>query len=448
MIATEDIIAAPATAPGRGAVAVVRASGPGLDSLHLPLTGRPLRPRHAHYVTFYDAEGNGIDSGLALYFPGPNSYTGEDILELHCHGNPVVVEMLLRRLFELGARPAQPGEYSRRAFLNGKLDLAQAEAVAALIESRSEQAVRAAQRSLQGQFSHQVKALVEGLIRLRAQIEATLDFGDEDIDFLSDAVLQQRLQALLEQLQTLQHQAGHGRLLREGMTVVIAGPPNAGKSSLLNCLAQREAAIVTDIAGTTRDLLHEHILIDGIPLHVIDTAGLRPGGDAIEQEGMRRAQHAMGQCDRILWVQDGTRSSLPVTLPTSLPTAVEVTLVYNKVDLTGEPPGLQATESTPIIRLSAKTGAGIDLLRDHLKSCMGGEGEVEDTLAARRRHLDALDRAQDAMVAARRELAHNQAPELVAENLRLAQQALAEITGEFTSDDLLGRIFSEFCIGK
>ncbi len=447
MIPGQDIIAAPATPPGRGAVAMVRISGPDLVSLAKSLTHRQLQPRQAHFVAFIDESGKPIDQGLALYFPAPASFTGEDVLELHCHGSPVVVEMLLKRVFQLGARPAQPGEFSRRAFLNGKLDLAQAEAIAALIESTSQQAVRAAGRSLEGEFSRRIKALVEELTLLRVQVEAAIDFSDEDIDFIAEGDVIPRLVNLLEQLQAIQLSARQGHLLQEGMTVVIAGKPNAGKSSLLNRLAQRDAAIVTHLPGTTRDLLHETIQLDGMPLHVIDTAGIRQGGDVIEQEGMRRAQEAMQKADRILLVEDATVSGqgeAGVPLPPGIP----ITRIKNKIDLIRQAPGMEEREGETIIRLSAKTGAGVSNLREHLKASMGFEAEAEDTLAARRRHLEALQGARDWIDQAREELTSAQAPELVAENLRLAQLALGEITGEVTTEDLLGRIFSEFCIGK
>ncbi len=441
---SDDIIAAPATPPGRGAVAVVRASGPDLTGLARRLTGRDLRPRHAHYVTFRDDQGEVIDRGLALFFPAPRSYTGEDLLELHCHGSPAVVEALLQRLFQLGARPAGPGEFTRRAFLNGKLDLAQAEAVAALIESSSAQAVRAAQRSLEGEFSRQVHALTEALTRLRVQVEAAIDFSDEDIDLIGEGAVVAGLEQVLGDLAGLRRRAHQGRLLEEGMTVVIAGPPNAGKSSLLNALARREAAIVTAIAGTTRDVLRERILIDGMPLHVLDTAGLRASDDPVEREGIRRARQALAQADRILLVSDIRAPEAAEALLRDLPQNVPVTRIVNKIDLTGQSP--RQEEDT--IYLSARTGAGVDLLRCHLKTCMGFEAEAEDALAARHRHLEALDRAAAYLRQALAELEAGQMLDLAAENLRLAQNALGEITGEVTADDLLGRIFAEFCIGK
>ncbi|GAB6067084.1 tRNA uridine-5-carboxymethylaminomethyl(34) synthesis GTPase MnmE [Methylothermus subterraneus] len=445
-VSSDHIIAAPATPPGRGAVAVVRVSGPDLKSLALELTGKPnLKPRHAHYVAFLAEDGSAIDRGLALYFPAPRSYTGEDMLELHCHGSPVVVEMLLKRLFQLGARPAQPGEFSRRAFLNGKLDLAQAEAVAALIESASEAAARAALRSLEGVFSKQVHRLMEALTQIRVYVEASIDFSDQDLDLLGQGEVAERLRNWLEDLKDLTSRARQGRLLREGMRVVIAGPPNVGKSSLLNRLAEREAAIVTEIPGTTRDLVAEYLNLDGFVLYLIDTAGLRNSEDPIEREGMRRARQAMESADRILLVLDSRDPSEGESLLAELPTGIPVTRIYNKIDLSGLPPAVTETPSAAVY-LSAQTGAGVELLKQHLKRSAGFEAEAEDALAARRRHLYALERAEDFCLKGYEELQGR--AELLAENLRLAQQALAEITGEVTCEDLLGRIFSEFCIGK
>jgi len=449
LIPTDELIAALATPPGRGAVAMVRVSGAGLQALIPALTGREkLIPRHAHLLPFLDGDQQPIDRGLILFFPGPASYTGEDMLELFCHGSPVIVEMLLQRLFQLGARPALPGEFSQRAFLNGKLDLTQAEAVASLIEGASEQAVRAAQRSLEGAFSQRVHGLVEAITRLRVHVEAAIDFADEEIDMLALADIRAMLERILSALRQLQASARQGRLLEEGVTVVIAGPPNAGKSSLLNALAEQDSAIVSDIAGTTRDVLRERVLIDGMPLHVIDTAGLREGGDPIEREGMRRAREAMHKADRILLVLDSSQPMGAGEALASLPASLPVTRIHNKIDLTGEPPRLEESAEGPVIHLSARTGAGLDFLRAHLKQIMGFDAEAEDVLSARRRHLDALTRAYDYLELSHGELVDGQVLELAAENLRLAQQTLGEITGEVTSDDLLGRIFSEFCIGK
>ena len=445
----EDTIAAIATPPGRGGVGVIRVSGGRVADIVAAMLGKPaLRPRRAYFLTFLDADGAALDSGLALYFPAPHSFTGEDVLELHGHGSPVALDLLLRRVLSLGARLARPGEFSERAFLNGKIDLAQAEAIADLIASGTEQAARSAQRSLQGEFSQLVDALVEELIQLRLYVEAAIDFTDEDIDFLAAGAILQKLTGLAGRLREIQYTAGQGRVLRDGLTVVIAGRPNAGKSSLLNCLAGREAAIVTDIAGTTRDLLRETIQIDGMPLHIVDTAGLREGADAVEREGIRRAREAIGQADLVLlmmddrWPEDGEagRAGLPENLP--------VVRVRNKIDLTGRAAGLSEDAGGPSIGLSVKTGAGLDALRRHLQQCAGYDSGAGGVFSARRRHLDALARADQAVACGLRQLQGGGAAELLAEDLRAAQLALSEITGAFSSDDLLGRIFGSFCIGK
>lgn len=444
-----DTIAAVATPPGRGGVGIIRLSGPAVLGLAHTLLGSLPPPRYARFQRFYDAENRIIDEGLALYFPAPHSFTGENVLELHGHGGPVVLDLLLARVLELGARPARPGEFSERAFLNNKLDLAQAEAIADLIASDTAEAARAALGSLQGEFSRRVQALVEGLIELRMYVEAAIDFPDEDIDFLADPHIGARLAELTDQLKNLRIAAGQGQLLRDGMRVVIAGRPNAGKSSLLNQLAGRETAIVTDIPGTTRDVLREHISIDGMPLHVIDTAGLRDSPDVVEQEGIRRAWLEIASADRILLMLDD-RSGITDeerTLRAQLPAATPVTVIRNKIDLSGRAPGLGEGEFGEEVALSARSGVGLDALRDHLKACMGYRGSGEGIFMARRRHLDALDRAGEHLRQAQVQL-DSAAGELVAEELRLAQQALGEITGEFTSEDLLSRIFASFCIGK
>ncbi len=391
-----------------------------------------------------------LDGGIALYFPAPASFTGEDVLELQGHGGAVVLDMLLERIVQLGARLAEPGEFSRRAFLNDKIDLTQAEAIADLIDSGSTQAARAALRSLQGEFSAEVHALTEAVTEARMHVEAAIDFPEEEIDFLADTALRERVDGVVDMCAEIIAGARQGALLREGMTVVIAGRPNAGKSSLLNRLAGYDAAIVTGIPGTTRDVLRERIHIDGMPLHIADTAGLRDEADLVEAEGIRRAHIEMTRADRILYVIDSTRAvdDEQIRLETaSLPAAVPVTWVFNKVDLARGEPRLQ--ESQPIrIHVSAATGAGFDLLREHLKACVGYQSSEAGTISARRRHLDALNRAQQHLQEAQRQLTERRAGELMAEELRLAQQALGEITGEFSSDDLLGRIFSSFCIGK
>jgi len=446
----QDTIAAIATPPGRGGVGIVRLSGPEVAAIAKTLLGSVPSPRIACLRRFRDRIGRVIDEGLVLYFPSPHSFTGEDVLELQGHGGPVVMDLLLARTLELGPRLARPGEFSERAFLNNKLDLAQAEAIADLIESSTAEAARAAMGSLQGEFSIQVQGLVEGLIELRLYVESAIDFPEEEIDFLSDGRIAEGLQALTDRLAALRASASQGRLLRDGMTVVIAGRPNAGKSSLLNRLARREAAIVTEIPGTTRDVLREHISLDGMPLHVIDTAGLRDSDEPVEREGIRRAWNEIQAADRILLVVDDCQGITPEdrVLRSQLPTATEVTVVCNKVDLTGKLPVVREGEWGTEVLLSAKSGEGLELLRDHLKACMGYRGSGEGGFMARRRHLDALERAGEALEHACYQLATVRAGELVAEELRQAQQALSEITGEFTSDDLLGRIFSTFCIGK
>lgn len=442
-----DTIVAIATPPGRGGVGVIRISGEATPIIMKAVLGRAIPPRYAHFGSFLDSASQIIDQGLALYFPAPHSFTGESVLELHAHGSPVVLDMLMCRLQELGARPARPGEFSERAFLNDKIDLAQAEAIADLIESTTEQAARSAQRSLQGEFSGQIQDLVEALIQLRLYVEASIDFTDEEIDFLGDGQIAGQLQALTHRLQGIRRVARQGCLLREGMTVVIAGRPNAGKSSLLNRLAGRDTAIVTEIAGTTRDTLREYIQIDGMPLHIVDTAGLRESDDPVEREGIRRARAEIDKADRVLLLVDDSQPEEADGLRASLPPGIPVTRIRNKIDLTSARAGMEETPDGMCLSLSAKTGLGMDKLQEHLKTCMGYEGEPEGVFIARRRHLEALDRADQALINAHFQLKDG-APELLAEDLRLAQASLSEITGEFTSDDLLGRIFSSFCIGK
>jgi tRNA modification GTPase len=450
-----ETIAAVATAQGRGGVGIVRVSGPLAGQLAQAICQRQLQPRYAHYGPFFADAQQVLDEGLALYFPGPNSFTGEDVLELQGHGGPVVLDLLLRRCVQLGARLARPGEFSERAFLNDKLDLAQAEAIADLIEASSEQAARNALRSLQGEFSRRVHGLTERLISLRIYVEAAIDFPEEEIDFLADGHVLNLLDGVRTDLDGVLREAGQGALLRDGMTVVIAGRPNAGKSSLLNALAGREAAIVTEIAGTTRDVLREHIHIDGMPLHVVDTAGLRATEDQVERIGVERALKAIGEADRILLVVDATAPEAddPFALwPEFLdqrPDPAKVTLIRNKADLSGEAIALEACNDGHItISLSARSSEGLDLLREHLKACMGYEQTAESSFSARRRHLEALRQAATHLEHGHAQLTLAGAGELLAEDLRMAQQALGEITGAFSSDDLLGRIFSSFCIGK
>lgn len=443
-------IAAIATPPGRGGIGVVRVSGPNVRVIAQTLLGSVPRPRVATLRSFLAADGEAIDNGLALFFPAPASFTGEDVLELHAHGGPTVLDMLLARVLELGAHLAQPGEFSQRAFLNDKLDLAQAEAIADLIDSASVEAARAALRSMRGEFSQAVRSLTEAVIETRMHVEAAIDFPEEEIDFLADETLKARLEHARQMCTQIMSSARQGALLREGMTVVIAGKPNAGKSSLLNRLAGYNAAIVTDIPGTTRDILRERIHIDGMPLHVLDTAGLREQADVVEAEGIRRAREAMHQADRILYIVDASVDPDSDAIERELkelPSEVPVTIVLNKIDLT-QAPSRYEQSVPPRLHVSAASGQGIDLLREHLKECVGYLGAGAGTLSARRRHLDALARASRHLAEAMRQLTEHRAGELMAEELRQAQQSLGEITGEFTSDDLLGRIFASFCIGK
>lgn len=450
-----DTIVAQATPPGRGGVGIIRVSGPKALAVAQAVTGRELPVRRAEYLPFKDTDGNAIDQGIALYFKAPNSFTGEDVLELQGHGGPVIMDMLIKRILELdGVRTARPGEFSERAFLNDKLDLAQAEAIADLIDASSEQAAKSALQSLQGAFSTKVNSLVEALIHLRIYVEAAIDFPDEEIDFLSDGKVAGELDEIITSLDDVRKAANQGAIMREGMKVVIAGRPNAGKSSLLNTLSGKESAIVTDIAGTTRDVLREHIHIDGMPLHIIDTAGLRDASDEVERIGIERAWDEIKQADRVLFMVDGTTTS--ATSPEEiwpefidrLPENIGMTVIRNKAEMTGEPLGICHASQPTLIRLSAKTGEGVDALREHLKACMGFSGATEGGFMARRRHLEALDAAARHLDIGKEQLEGYMAGEILAEELRIAQQHLSEITGEFSSDDLLGRIFSSFCIGK
>ncbi|MFZ2311453.1 MAG: tRNA uridine-5-carboxymethylaminomethyl(34) synthesis GTPase MnmE [Methylobacter sp.] len=442
-----DTIAAIATPPGNGGVGIIRISGALVSEIAKHLLNKPLLPRQALYSSFTDDDNSVIDSGITLYFPAPASYTGEDVLELQGHGGSVVLDMLLRRVLSLGARLANPGEFTERAFLNNKLDLAQAEAVADLIESSTEQSVRSAQKSMQGVFSQQINELVAELTELRIYVEAAIDFVDEEIDFLTDGVVENRILRLLNRIEEIQKTAQQGRLLRDGMTVVLAGKPNAGKSSLLNALAGHEAAIVTDIAGTTRDVLKERIQLDGMPLHIIDTAGLRESDNAIEQEGIRRAHEEIQKADKILLLIDAREPEVESILKT-LPPDINVTKIYNKIDLLDIEPEIKQTEHSTKIYLSIKTGNGMELLKQHLKQSVGFNEATDNVFIARRRHIEALRKGHEFVESALNQLQGSQAGELVAEDLRQAQNSLAEITGKFTSDDLLGKIFSSFCIGK
>ncbi|HEY3859890.1 MAG TPA: tRNA uridine-5-carboxymethylaminomethyl(34) synthesis GTPase MnmE [Gammaproteobacteria bacterium] len=448
-MSSPDTIAAIATPPGRGGIGILRISGPAAAQIGEALTGRLPKPRQASLTEFRDQEGRALDTGLVLFFPGPDSFTGEDVLELQGHGGAVVQDMLLKRVLELGARLARPGEFSERAFLNDKLDLAQAEAIADLIDSGSEQAARAALRSLSGEFSRKVTQLVEDITVLRAYVEAAIDFPDEEVDFLTEGDVAGRLDLIRDSFEALVAAAKQGSLMREGFTVVIAGRPNAGKSSLLNQLAGHDTAIVTDIPGTTRDLLRERIDLDGLPLHLTDTAGLRESGDAVEQEGVRRAWGEMEKADRVLLVVDATQglTAEDQGIIESMPRAIPVTVIYNKIDLTGQRPAEDELDGVVSVWVSAQYGLGLDLLRAHLKRMAGYQQAGTDGFTARRRHLDAMRRAREHLEEAT-EHVQAKAGELLAEELRLAQLCLSEITGEFTSDDLLGKIFSSFCIGK
>jgi len=439
---TASAIAAIATAPGRGGVGVVRVSGPDVTPFAMGLLGRLPAPRHATYAPFKASDGTMLDEGVALYFEAPHSFTGENVLELQGHGGPVVLGLILERCIELGARLAEPGEFTRRAYLNGKLDLAQAEAVADLIDAASSEAARSAVRSLSGAFSARIAELVEALTRLRMLVEATLDFPEEEIDFLRDADAFGRLDAIDGRLAAVRAQARQGALLREGLTVVLIGQPNVGKSSLLNQLAGFEAAIVTEIAGTTRDTVREAIQIDGVPLHIIDTAGLRDTQDPVERLGIERTWAAVEKADVALLLVDAAHGlgAQETAILGRLPDVARLT-VHNKIDVVGEAPRAAGDE----MWLSARTGAGVELLRARLLEAAGWQAAGEGAFMARARHLDALTRAAGHLAAAR--AAAGQL-ELFAEELRLAQAALSEITGEFTADDLLGEIFSSFCIGK
>jgi tRNA modification GTPase len=445
---TPATICAIATAPGRGGVGVVRVSGRDLLPFAAALTGgKTPKPRYALYTDFCGADGSAIDNGLLLYFPAPHSFTGEDVIELQGHGGPVVLRMLLTRCVELGARLAEPGEFSRRAFLNDKLDLAQAESVADLIDAASESAARSALKSLKGAFSSEVHALTDGLINLRMLVEATLDFPEEDIDFLQAADATGKLAQLRQRLENVRATARQGAILREGMHVVLVGQPNVGKSSLMNALAGDEVAIVTDVAGTTRDTVREQILLDGVPVHIIDTAGLRDTDDVVERIGIERTWQAVQSADLALVLvdsQEGVDAALEQIL-TRLPAELPLVFVFNKIDLTDAMPQQDTHNGHPAVYLSAKTQAGVDLLKARLLHMVGFSGTSEGVFLARARHMDAIARASEHL-----ELAATgwQQIEIFAEELRLAQNALSEITGEFSSDDLLGVIFSRFCIGK
>lgn len=452
---TTDTIVAQATAPGRGGVGIIRVSGDLASNVAMAVLGHIPKTRYADYCDFKDHDGEVIDQGIALFFKGPNSFTGEDVLELQGHGGQIVLDMLIKRVMEVdGLRIAKPGEFSEQAFMNDKLDLTQAEAIADLIDATSEQAAKSALNSLQGEFSTQVHDLVEKVTNLRLYVEAAIDFPDEEVDFLSDGKIAASLNGIIGQLDGVQASAKQGSIIREGMKVVIAGRPNAGKSSLLNALAGKESAIVTEIAGTTRDVLREHIHLDGMPLHIIDTAGLRDTTDTVEKIGIERAWDEIKTADRVLFMVDGTttdavnpREIWPDFID-RLPSNLGVTVVRNKADLTGEDLAITEESGHSVYRISAKTGLGVEDLKQHLKSLMGYQSNLEGGFIARRRHLEALDLASSHLMLGKEQLEVFQAGELLAEELRMCQMALSEITGKFTSDDLLGKIFSSFCIGK
>jgi tRNA modification GTPase len=448
-VTPSDTIVAIASPLGRGAVGVIRISGPDVPRVAVALLGILPEPRVARLRCFHDADGTALDEGLALYFPAPASFTGEHVLELQGHGGAFILDRVLRRVLGMGVRMARPGEFSERAFLNGKMDLAQAEAVADLIDAGTTAAARAAVRSMQGEFSTRIRELQSQLTELRVYVEAAIDFPDEEIDFLSTPALQDRLSRVFAGFESITAAARQGAMLREGLNVVIAGSPNAGKSTLLNRLVGDDVAIVTNLPGTTRDVLRQQVHFDGLPVNLIDTAGLRAAADVVEEEGIRRAKSEMGRADRVLYVLDATLGSAAAATDLAhLPPAVPVVFVMNKIDLLGIAPRLDSHAGFARVFLSAQTGAGIELLRDHVKVSAGYRDADSGALSARRRHLDALRRARELAESAAATLRDTHAAELFAEDLRLAQRHLSEITGDFTSEDLLGEIFGSFCIGK
>jgi len=446
----QETIAAIATPPGRGGIGIVRVSGDKALEIAQAILKRTPCPRQAHFGGFYDETGQVLDQGIAIFFPNPHSFTGEDVLELQGHGGPVVLQWVLEQTVKLGARLARPGEFSQRAFLNDKMDLTQAEAIADLIDASSEQAAKSALKSMQGEFSKKINLLVEQLIQLRIYVEAAIDFPEEEIDFLTEGHVEQQLQDILAQLHQVFDAAKQGVLLREGMSVVILGRPNAGKSSLLNALSGKESAIVTEYAGTTRDIVREEIQIDGMPLHILDTAGLRDATDKVEQIGIERAWQSIESADRILVVVQAGEQIHPEdqAILAKLPNHIPVTIIHNKIDLIQQAPEQTQENGQVHIGLSAKHHQGLSLLTQHLKEVMGYAQTAEGVFMARQRHVEALERALALLETGLEQLQVLSAGELLAEDLRQAQQVLAEITGQFTSDDLLGRIFTSFCIGK
>lgn len=446
---TPDTIVAIATPPGRGGVGIIRISGSCAYSIAQQLTHKEsISPRRVHYCSFYSSTSEIIDQGLLLYFKAPHSFTGDQVIECQVHGAPIVLDRLLNECVLLGARLARPGEFSEQAFLNDKIDLTQAEAIADLIQASSETAARMAMRSLQGDFSKKINELNEQLINLRLFVEAAIDFPEEEIDFLNDGKVARKLEKILQNLEGIRASACQGALIREGLSVVIAGRPNAGKSTLINCIAARDVAIVTDIPGTTRDVMREHVLLDDIPLHIIDTAGLRDSDDVVEIEGIKRAWEEVRRADCLLMVIDVSEpedncSELNEMISKQLPHGVPIIRIYNKIDELGLLPKREDKK----IYMSAKSGEGLSLLKDCIKENVGYQ-PTEGQFLARRRHILALDTAKAFLLAGQDQLSKHRAGELLAEDLRLAHQALCEITGEFSSDDLLGKIFSSFCIGK
>lgn len=452
---TEETIAAIATPAGPGGIGIIRLSGNRALAIGKALSHITPKPRHAHFCSFHDHDGRALDMGICLFYPGPHSFTGEDVVELQAHGGPVILDLILREALLLGARAAHPGEFSQRAYLNGKLDLTQAEAIADLINSSTEQAALNAMHSLQGMFSKKIDSLVTQVTELRIYVEAAIDFPEEEIDFIKNSQVEERLQQIIEQCDAIKSEARQGTLIQEGMKLVIAGKPNAGKSSLLNALSGQETAIVSSIEGTTRDVLRAHIQIDGMPLHIVDTAGLRDSGDEIEQEGIRRAWSEIDSADRILLVVDSSTASMDsagddlwLKEIAQRVRHIPIIVVRNKCDLSNSEPRIDDIGTITNIHLSAKTGAGIELLRQHLKACMGYREGGAGNFSARRRHLAALDQAQDFLLNGQQQLLYSGAGELLAEDLRLCQNCLGEITGAVSSDELLGKIFSSFCIGK
>ncbi|HEY2567355.1 MAG TPA: tRNA uridine-5-carboxymethylaminomethyl(34) synthesis GTPase MnmE [Candidatus Aquirickettsiella sp.] len=451
-----ETIVALATPHGRGGVAVIRVSGSNIQHIAIQLLGRVPKKRYAEYLSFLSADGSVIDEGLALYFPAPHSFTGEDVLELQGHGGPVIVNCLLKRVMQLGARLARPGEFTERAFLNSKLDLVQAEAISDLIDAESEQAARAAMRSLQGDFSQRINQMRDILIDLRTWLEAAIDFSDENIDFLKNTEVVNKLHSILNNIREIKKLAQQGTLLQEGFSLAIVGPPNAGKSSLLNKLSAQESSIVTSLPGTTRDVIREKIQVEGLILNVVDTAGLRITSDEIEKEGIKRTLAEIVKADLILWVVDHETTSIgdlkfwkeQQIFFNDFFIDKRVIIIRNKIDLKQEKANINKEMGFDVIKLSAKTGEGLTLLLNYLKKCAGYRISPEGNFSARRRHLEALTNTEIALNNGLVKLKENQFPELLAEDLLIGQNFLGEITGKFTTNDLLGKIFSSFCIGK